>query len=124
MGQRKVGYAENEAELAFIRKAYNDCAAFLAICGGFESAHRAGLLKDKTATAPRVILDQLRKESPDTNWVEKRWARDGKIWTSGILLNGLDLMMAFAKHTWPAKAELVNVLLEMGAWPVRNVEYE
>lgn len=110
MGQRKVGYAENEAEIAFIRKAYEDCSAFLAICGGYESAHRAGLLKGKTATAPRVILHQLREESPETNWIEQRWARDGKMWTSGILLNGLDLMMAFVSFIPGAMIRLIQTL--------------
>lgn len=123
MGARKQDYVENEAELAFMRKAFDDCSAFLSICGGFASPHRAGLLKDKTATAPRMILEMLRQQSPETNWVEKRWARDGKMWTSGTLLNGLDLMMAFARETWPHKAPMVEMLFDIGSFPVRSVDY-
>ena len=124
MGANRVGYVPNEAELAFIRKVYDQCSAFLTICGGFEPAMRAGLLQGKTATAPRFILEQLRQASPDTKWVERRWARDGKLWTSGTLLNGLDLMTAFVRDTWPGKADMVEALLDIGAWPIRDVDYK
>ena len=56
--------------------------------------------------------------------MERRWARDGKLWTSGTLLNGLDLMRAFVQHTWANKPEMVAATLDLGAWPVRDVEYK
>lgn len=124
MGAHKIGYVPNEAELAFIRKAYDQCSAFLTICGGFDAPLRAGLFEGKTVTAPRFLLDMLRKESPGVKWVEKRWARDGKLWTSGALLNGTDLMKAFAEHTWASKPELVHPLLAIGGWPIRDVDYK
>ena len=124
MGAHKVGYVPNEAELAFIRKAYEQCSAFLTICGGFDAPLRAGLMNGKTVTAPRFILEMLRHQSPDVDWVERRWARDGKLWTSGALLNGTDLMRAFAQHTWADKPGLINPLLEMGGWPIRDVDYK
>lgn len=90
MGAHKAGYTPNATELAFVRKAHEQCSAMLLICGGFMAANAAGLLRGKTATAPRVFLESVRKDSPETNWIDRRWARDGKIWTSGTLLNGLD----------------------------------
>ena len=124
MGYATHGYLPNETEKEFIRKSYSDCSAFIAICGGFEAPRRAGLLEGKTATAPRAVLDTLRKENPETNWIEKRYAHDDKVWTTGTLLNGLDAMSAFARHTWPQKAPLVETLIAMGHWPTRDIDYK
>jgi transcriptional regulator GlxA family with amidase domain len=113
-------YSPTEAELAFIRKAHDNCLAFLTICGGFMPAQLAGILVGKTATAPRFWVPKLQKEDPRTTWVDKRYVRDGKIWTSGALLNGLDMMREFMLENWP---ELTKVSISLGGWPVRDVEY-
>jgi hypothetical protein len=42
------------------------------------------------------------------------------VWTSGALLNGLDLMRDFAKTYWP---ELAEVAIPLGGYPERSVEY-
>lgn len=72
------------------------------------------------------MLPFLREQAKNVNWVERRWARDGKIWTSGALLNGLDLMRAFVQETWGGEGagKVASVLLELGHFPVRDVEYE
>lgn len=123
MAAHRPGYTPNEAELCFVRKAYEDSSAFLTICGGFDAPLRAGLLNGKTATAPRFMLETLRTEAPGTKWVEKRWARDGKLWTSGALLNGLDLMVAFVRDTYANMPEVINAMVELGGWPDRGAEY-
>lgn len=115
------GYTPTEAELAFVKKSHDDCVAFLNICGGFIPSQLAGLLVGKTATAPRVMVSELQKQDPRTNWVEKRCVRDGKIWTSGALLNGLDLMREFMHEYWP---ELTSYVIPLGGMPVRSVDYE
>ena|SRR6186713_1944239 len=120
MGAYFPGYNPTEAELAFIRKAYDDSSAFITICAGFLPAQLAGVLAGKTATAPRFLIPILQKEDPRTTWVEKRYVRDGKVWTSGALLNGLDLMNAFMLEYWP---ELSKVGMSLGSWPVRSVNY-
>jgi len=114
------GYTPTEAELTFIRKAHDESIAFLTICGGFIPAQLAGVLAGKTCTAPRFMVGELQKQDPRTTWVEKRWVRDGKIWTSGALLNGLDLMRAVALEYWP---ELAKVAISLGGIPVRDVDY-
>jgi transcriptional regulator GlxA family with amidase domain len=124
MGAHTFGYNPSDAELAFIRKAYDDSTAFLAICGGFDAPLRAGLLQGKTATAPRTMLDMLRDNATGVQWVEKRWARDGKLWTSGALLNGLDLMSAFIRETWGAQDTLQDFMLKFGGAPIRDVDYQ
>jgi transcriptional regulator GlxA family with amidase domain len=91
------------------------------VCGGFLAPQLAGVLAGKTATAPRFMIDELAKQDPRTTWVEKRFVRDGKTWTSGALLNGMDMMRAFMGEIWP---ELTRVAENVGAWPVRDVEYE
>ena len=123
MGAHAVGYTPNATELAFVRKAHEQCSAMLLICGGFMTANAAGLLRGKTATAPRLFLESLRKDSPETNWVDRRWARDEKIWTSGTLLNGLDLMTAFLREVWGEEKSVLEPLLDIGGVPVRSVEY-
>ncbi len=117
------GYVPSEAEINFMRKSYDDCSAFITICGGFLGPFQAGLFKGKTVTAPRFMLDQFRKMGPDTTWVEERWHRDGKLWTSGALLNGLDLMRAFGTHFWGGEGTLMQFGLDSGHYPIRDVGY-
>jgi transcriptional regulator GlxA family with amidase domain len=93
------------------------------ICGGLFSGLQAGLLKGKTATGPRIMLDMLRKDHPEVQWVEKRWANDGKIWTSGALLNGTDMTRAFALQTWGGEGSLAEFGMQLGAYPDRDVDY-
>jgi transcriptional regulator GlxA family with amidase domain len=120
MGAYFPGYHPTEAELAFVRKAHDESTAFLSICGGFLPAQLAGVLAGKTATAPRFMISELQKQDPRTVWKEKRCVRDGKIWTSGALLNGLDLMREFMLEYWP---ELTKIAIPLGGWPVRDNEY-
>ncbi len=124
IGAHNLGYTPNEAELAFVRKSWDDCSAFLTICQGVGVPLQAGLLKGKTATGPRAALSFLRTQAPDTNWVEKRWVRDGKLWTSGALLNGLDLMIAFAEENWGGEDTLVDHFKKLGSFPIRDVDYK
>lgn len=120
------GHEPNEVELNFVRKAYEECSAYLSICGGMMVPLMAGTLKDKTCTAPQPMLEQLKKDHAEVNWVEKRYAMDadGKTWTSGTLLNGLDLMKAFVEHTWGGSGTLAEALIKIGGWPLRSVEYQ
>ena len=124
MGAAKADYEANEAELAFLRKCEPTALAFLLICLGVAPALAAGLLEGKTATAPRPVLPIYRQQVKGTNWVEKRWVRDGKIWTSGALLNGLDMVAAFATETWGGEGTLVEHLLRLGGFPFRDVDYK
>ncbi|UQC83846.1 YjeF [Colletotrichum lupini] len=103
MGAHDLKYKTSEAELAFIRKVYEQCSAFLTICGGMFPLLEAGLLAGKTATCPRMIVSAMKKSIPVVDWVETRWAHDGKLWTSSSLLNGTDMMRAFAEATWGGK---------------------
>lgn len=133
MGAHDANYTLSAGEAAFIRKVFAspECAAFITICGGSLSALQAGIMAGKTATAPRPFVDFLRQSNPEVNWVVKRWVRDGKLWTSGALLNGLDLMAAFTSEFWgkdgkevQADDSLVEFSLRLGAFPRRDVDYK
>lgn len=88
-------------------------------------ALKAGILDGKKATGPRLFLDSLRKEGPGTEWLERRWVRDGKIWTSGALLNGTDMINAFVTEHWKkTEGDLASAVVNMGGWPNRDVEYK
>jgi transcriptional regulator GlxA family with amidase domain len=117
-------YKLSEAELSYLRKAYEKCSAFITVCGGMMQAHEAGILAGKTATAPRFMIEQLKEQDPRTTWVEKRYVHDGKLWTSGALFCGVDLMRAFVVETWGVeKKQMVERCLELGCVPIRNVDY-
>jgi transcriptional regulator GlxA family with amidase domain len=129
IGAHNMKYTPNEAELAFVRKAWEDCSAFLTICGGVLVPQAAGILEGKTATGPRPFLPMLKQQAPGTNWIEKRWVSDGKLWTSSTLLNGTDMMIAFAKETWRSRAPegefaLVDHAQQLGAWPARDLDFK
>jgi putative intracellular protease/amidase len=125
IGAHIMGYTPDDTELAFVRKAWDDCSAFLTICGGILVPLQAGILEDKTATAPAFMVDDVRKQAPGTNWVTKRWVRDGKLWTSGALLNGTDMMTNFVKSYWgKGDDSLVGFLCKLGAWPDRDIDYK
>ena len=124
LGAQEYGYAPTEAEFKFMRKSYDDCAAFITVCAGSQAALQAGLLKNKSATAPRFALDQFRQLAPETRWVAERWHRDGKLWTSGALVNGLDLMRAFGTEYWGSgEGTLMQYMLDIGHYPQRDLEY-
>ncbi|RAL08919.1 uncharacterized protein BO97DRAFT_472823 [Aspergillus homomorphus CBS 101889] len=126
LGASKLGYQANEAEKEFLRKSYKDCAAFLTVCGGFEPALAAGILEGQTATGPRFMLPRLRQESPGTNWVEKRYvcSDSGKLWSTGTLLNGLDMVAAFGRSVWGGEGSLVDNMIKKGYFPERDVDYK
>lgn len=55
----------------------------MTICTGCLPAARTGVFKGKKVTGPRGLLPGLKKEFPDTEWADKRWTRDGSVWSSG-----------------------------------------
>ncbi|XWX02379.1 hypothetical protein V2A60_010416 [Cordyceps javanica] len=140
VGAHHIDYVLSDAERAFVRRAYADCAAFMTVCGGVQVAVEAGLVAGKTVTGPRFMLPRFRAAAPDAAaWVEKRFVRDGKLWTSGALHNGLDMMAAFMRQTWPAPpagaagagakqqqgaANLVDFGLVLGSGLNRDIDYK
>lgn len=65
---------------------------FLVICTGSLTAGYAGLLDHKRATGPRGLEPKLKEKFPAANFVDRRWERDGRLWTSGGFNNTLCLL--------------------------------
>jgi len=88
---------------------------------------QAGVLNGYHATGPRGLLPQLKQMAPDVKWEDKRYVHDGKLWSSGTLLNGMDMMAAFGRETFGAKKgekdTLADVSVDIAGWPVRGDEY-
>ncbi|KAI8234822.1 hypothetical protein K4K54_007570 [Colletotrichum sp. SAR 10_86] len=124
MGAHDFKYKTSPAEIAFIRKTFEQCSAFLTICGGMVPLLEAGILAGKTSTCPRMMFELMKKTVPVVNWVDKRWARDGKLWTSSTLLNGTDLIRAFATETWGQRTGMIEFFLDAGHYPDRDVDFK
>ncbi|KAF2162450.1 hypothetical protein M409DRAFT_27074 [Zasmidium cellare ATCC 36951] len=78
MGANNMDYQPSISELAFIRKAFEDSSAFIAVCGAFRSLLLSGLLEGKTATAPRGML----KVSAAHRLRQIGWRNDGVVMVS------------------------------------------
>ncbi|KAI9903846.1 hypothetical protein N3K66_000375 [Trichothecium roseum] len=117
-------YKLSDGEKAFIRQTYEGCSAFLTVCGGIFALLESGLLGGLTVSAPRPAVKMLNAMAPHVTFVDRRWSHDGKVWTSSTLLNGTDMMRAFATETWGGRTGFVEASLDMGAWPARDVDFK
>jgi len=99
-----------------VRPCSSSVVVFLAALG-------AGLLEGQIATAPHPMVEYLRSVHPEVNWVTKRWARDGRIWTSRALLNGADMMKAFVTEVWGGEGSFAEFGLKLGGYPCRDIDY-
>ncbi|KAA6415078.1 MAG: hypothetical protein FRX48_01830 [Lasallia pustulata] len=98
-------------------------SVLFSVCTGIFVALPTDLLQSKRATAPRMLLPMLRAQHPETHWEEKRWVRDGHLWSSGGVTNGLDMMAAFMRERWPERRQLVECVLEMADVGGRGQDY-
>lgn len=93
--RREVG---NRALLNFVAKQAESCKAILSVCTGSFILHAAGLLCGRKATTHWGSLDRLRGLG-DVDVVERRFVRDGKIWSAAGVSAGIDMMLAFIADT-------------------------
>ncbi|WYZ42302.1 hypothetical protein EsH8_VI_000001 [Colletotrichum jinshuiense] len=124
MGASNVAFNITQGEIAYLRKVWDECSAFLTICGGCTALVTAGLLAGKTVAYPSLFIRGMQKHVPDVNWVEKRWSCDGKLWSSGNQLNGLDMMRAFAEATWGGRTGMIEALYDIAGYPKRDVDFK
>jgi transcriptional regulator GlxA family with amidase domain len=92
-GQGTRTEVDNVALIRFVAEHGKQCKAVLSICTGAFILERAGLLIGKRATTHWASLDRLRALGVDV--VEKRFFRDGNIWTAAGVSAGIDLALAF-----------------------------
>ncbi|KAH9221466.1 PfpI endopeptidase-like protein [Leptodontidium sp. 2 PMI_412] len=94
----------------------------LCICTGAYILGQSGILKGKNASGPRALVPALGKKFPDVNWVDdKRWVKDGHIWTSGGITNGQEMVAAYIREKFPGPA--AEAALEMAGVGDKGIEY-
>ncbi|KAL8788111.1 MAG: hypothetical protein Q9213_001869 [Squamulea squamosa] len=123
IGGPPPSYRPSPAIQSFIKTQYAHVRALLTVCTGYIPVLYSGILNNKSATAPQGLLPMLKEEMPNVKWVEKRWVRDGKVWSSGAVANGLELMGAFMREEFKDIGELVEAMLGMADFGVRGEGY-
>ena len=68
----------------FIRDHFDTGCVIMSVCTGIFPLAASGVLTGKKATGPRALLSELRKKYPNTVWSDKRWCKDGNVWSSGM----------------------------------------
>ncbi|KAI9829092.1 MAG: hypothetical protein M1832_000115 [Thelocarpon impressellum] len=121
VGGPEPSYQPSAAVLSFLQKQLPQLRAYFSVCTGILPSAQAGLLKGKRATAPRALLPMLRGAFTDVHWEDKRWVKDGNIWTSGGITNGLDMVAAYLKETLPGP--VAGIVLDMADVGDRGQEY-
>lgn len=84
----------NKALITFIQSQAQSCDKILSVCTGALLLQAAGLLKGRKATTYWQILESFKKDL-NIEVVEKRYVKDGNIWTSAGISAGIDMALAF-----------------------------
>lgn len=95
MGTRKE--VKNKILIDFVASQAENCKIILSVCTGSFILHSAGLLKSKKATTHFSMLDNLR-DLDGVEVVEKRFVKDGKVWTSAGVSAGMDMALELIAH--------------------------
>jgi AraC family transcriptional activator FtrA len=75
----------------WIRKNSNEKTTILSICGGSQNLADARLLKGKSAASHWQAIPGLKKQYPDTHWIEDlRYVQEGNILTTAGQSSGID----------------------------------
>ena len=122
---------------SFIRQKFTEVHSVLSVCSGIFPLARSGVLSGLEVTATRMFLPRLRIEFPDVTFVEKRWVSgienksaksvsDGgekrpEVWTSGGIVNGIDLVHAYLKTKFPP--EVTKIITEVAEVTERSQNY-
>ncbi|HKR00737.1 MAG TPA: DJ-1/PfpI family protein [Pyrinomonadaceae bacterium] len=92
-GQGTRAEVSNAKLLEFVRRQAASCREILSVCTGSFILEAAGLLKGKSATTHWGSLDRLRALA-GLRVAEKRFVRDGNVWTAAGVSAGIDLALA------------------------------
>lgn len=92
-GQGTRREVNNPELLEFVRRQAANCKEILSVCTGSFILQAAGLLEGKRATTHWGSLDRLRALG-DVTVDEKRFVRDGHVWSAAGVSAGIDLALA------------------------------
>jgi len=120
-------HPQTPKERAFVRNITDspNTIATMTICTGVNILASSGALAGHNATAPYILDPLLEKKHPQVNWSWTRWVStaNGKLWTSGSIGNGLDMVAAFMRDYFWDRPELVELVLTSSAVGDRGKEY-
>ncbi|MCB1828037.1 MAG: DJ-1/PfpI family protein [Coxiellaceae bacterium] len=88
----------NKILINFIAVQAERCKAMLSVCTGALLFEKAGLLKGKKATTHWNSKSTL-AEADGVSVLDKRFVRDGDVWTSAGVSAGVDMALAFVAET-------------------------
>lgn len=119
-------YVATPAELEFIRAKNAEVSAILTVCTGIMPALQSGILAGQRATAPRAMIPILKQMAPNVEWVDKRWttSEDGKLWSSGAVTNGIEMMATFVREAGVIAPEIGNIICLIHDIGNRSQEYD
>ncbi|WP_417519573.1 DJ-1/PfpI family protein [Minwuia sp.] len=85
---------QNNILIDWVKAKAQSAEHVLSVCTGSFILYAAGLLEGRKATTHWKGLDRM-KEFPGVTTVEKRWVRDGNVWSSAGVSAGIDLTLGF-----------------------------
>lgn len=97
-GQGTRTEVKNSDLLAFVARQAKSCKVIMSVCTGSFILHAAGLLSGRKATTHWGSLGRLR-DLGDVDVVERRFVRDGDIWSAAGVSAGIDMVLAFIADT-------------------------
>jgi transcriptional regulator GlxA family with amidase domain len=85
---------DNAALIGWLSARAKECKHVLSVCTGSFLLHAAGLLDGRKATTHWKAIDQF-KSLNGVAAEDRRWVRDGNVWTSAGVSAGIDLTLGF-----------------------------
>ena len=82
-----------------------------------------GVLDGRMCTTNRELLEVAKKMYPNVEWIDKRWAVDGKFWTSGGAGAGIDMVSTYTREHFDKKLVDTSLSLMDFVPEARGVEY-
>lgn len=96
-GVGRIQEIRNQKTLNFIKKQYDTCELLISVCTGAFLLAEAGILANKKATTYWRALKEFAVTYPDVILKEERIVKAGKVWTSGGVSSGIDLIFELIK---------------------------
>jgi transcriptional regulator GlxA family with amidase domain len=81
--------------MTFIKERGRECHHLISVCTGTFLLAEAGLISGKSVTTHWEFLEELAFYSDLHVEGEKRYIRDGDVWTAAGIYSGIDLALAF-----------------------------
>jgi transcriptional regulator GlxA family with amidase domain len=96
-GEGSKQVCQQPEALAFVRSAAADASQVLSVCTGARILQAAGLLDGRSATTHWAALPEARRW-PSVTVEERRFVRDGPIWTAAGVSAGIDAALALIEE--------------------------